>query len=75
MYRERENAIWFCGTISQHGQAENWSNWTPFIEQCSENGLDFHYNDVWDNPLSFDEVMEPYQTVYAWGLIYVVNGT
>ena len=58
MYREREKAIWFCGTISQHGQAENWSNWTPFIQQCQENGIDFHYNDVWENPLSFDEVME-----------------
>ena len=58
MYREREKAIWFCGTISPHGQAENWSNWEPFIEQCSNHGLDFHYNDVWQNPLSFADVMD-----------------
>jgi len=56
MYMERENAIYFCGTISAHGVCENWSNWEPFIEQCSENGIDFHCNDVWSNPLSFDEV-------------------
>jgi len=58
MYRERDKASWYCGTISPHGQAENWSNLEPFIEQCSNHGLDFHYNDVWQNPLSFADVMD-----------------
>ena len=61
MYMERENAIYFCGTISPHGVCENWSNWEPFIQQCSENGIDFHCNDVWSNPLSFDEVQKQAQ--------------
>ena len=58
MYMERENAIYFCGTISPHGQCENWSLWEPFIQQCSANGIDFHCNDVWQNPLPFSEVQK-----------------
>ena len=61
MYMERENAIYFCGTISPHGQCENWSLWEPFIKECSENGIDFHCNDVWENPLPFSEVQKQAQ--------------
>ena len=61
MYIERENAIYFSGTISPAGECESWSNWKLFIEECSNNGVDFHYNDVWSNPLSFEEVQKQVQ--------------
>jgi hypothetical protein len=54
---ERENVIYYSGTISGQGVCENYSNFVPFIKACQENGIGFVHNDPWANPLSTDEVI------------------
>jgi hypothetical protein len=54
---ERENVIYYSGTISGHGVCENYSNFIPFMKACQENGIGFVHNDPWSNPLSTEEVI------------------
>jgi hypothetical protein len=54
---ERENVIYYSGTISGHGVCENYSNFIPFIKACQENNIGFVHNDPWANPLSTEEVI------------------
>lgn len=55
---KRENFIHFCGNLSSHGRCENTSTFTPFIEECRNNGIPFHHNDPFANPLPGGEVMK-----------------
>lgn len=57
IYLERENLIYYCGSISPHGESENYSNWVPFIRTCQENEIKFIHNDPWSNPLSMGDVI------------------
>ena len=57
IYLERENLIYYSGTISPSGVCENYSNFVPFIDACRKNNIDFKHNDPWSNPLSTDEVI------------------
>jgi hypothetical protein len=58
VYLKRENAIYFCGSLSGSGICENLSNWLPFINECKKHGIAFYHNDPWKNPLSDDKVKE-----------------
>lgn len=58
VYIPRENAIYFCGTMSNLGICENMSNWIPFIRECQKHNINFYHNDPWTNPLSDDKVKE-----------------
>ena len=53
----RENAIYFCGNISPSGRCENTSTFTPFINESRQNGVPFHINDPFVNPLPNEEVI------------------
>ena len=57
IYLSRENLIYYSGTISPHGICENSSNFSPFINACRSNGINFIHNDPWSNPLSTEEVI------------------
>lgn len=57
VYIKREHLIYYCGTISPHGEWENYSNFVPFIKACQENNIPFIHNDPWSNPLSSDDVI------------------
>jgi hypothetical protein len=57
IYLERENAIYFFGTISAHGVCENYSNWQPFLKACNDNQIKFIANDPWQNPMSMGDVI------------------
>jgi hypothetical protein len=57
IYLERENAIYFFGTISAYGICENYSNWQPFIKACNDNEIKFIANDPWQNPMSMGDVI------------------
>lgn len=57
IYLERENAIYYSGTISAQGVCENYSKWMPFLKACQENKIKFIHNDPWANPLSMGEVI------------------
>jgi hypothetical protein len=62
IYLERENSIYFSGTISNQGVCENYSNWMPFLKACNENGIKFIHNDPWANPLSMGDVINRTQS-------------
>lgn len=62
IYLERENAIYYCGTISAQGVCENYSNWVPFLKACQENNIKFSHNDPWANPLSMGDVINRTQS-------------
>lgn len=62
IYLERENVIYYSGTISSHGVCENYSNWVPFLKSCKENNIRFVHNDPWSNPLSMGEVINRTQS-------------
>jgi hypothetical protein len=53
----REPVIYYCGTISPHGEWQNYSNFVPFIKACQENNIPFIHNDPWSNPLSSEDVI------------------
>jgi hypothetical protein len=57
IYLERENVIYFFGTISAHGICENYSNWQPFLKACNDNQIKFIHNDPWQNPMSMGDVI------------------
>lgn len=57
IYLERENAIYFFGTISAHGVCENYSNWQPFLKACNGNQIEFIHNDPWQNPVSMCDLI------------------
>ena len=57
IYLERENCIYFFGTISPSGICENYSNWKPFLEACSSSGIKFAHSDPWRSPKSMAEVI------------------
>jgi hypothetical protein len=57
IYLERENSIYFFGTISAHGVCENYSNWQPFLKACDDNQIKFIVNDPWQNPVSMCDVI------------------
>lgn len=57
VYLERENIIYFCGSISSQGECENYSNWQPFLKACDDNQIPFIHNDPWQNPLSMGDVI------------------
>jgi hypothetical protein len=57
IYLERENSIYFFGTISAHGVCENYSNWQPFLKACNDNQIKFIHNDPWQNPVSMRDVI------------------
>jgi hypothetical protein len=58
IYHERENKIYYLGTISSHGVCENYSNFIPFIEACQKNNIEFIHNNFWSNPLTNEKVIE-----------------
>jgi len=58
MYLPRENKIYFCGSVSPQGICENMSNFTPFMEECKKNKIDFTINNPWTNPLPTSEMMK-----------------
>lgn len=62
IYLERENAIYYSGTISAQGVCENYSKWMPFLKACQENKIKFIHNDPWANPLSMGEVINRTQS-------------
>ena len=62
LYLERENAIYYCGTISAQGVCENYSKWMPFLKACQENNIRFIHNDPWANPLSMGDVINRTQS-------------
>jgi hypothetical protein len=55
---QRENNIYYCGTISYSGDCETISNLNPFIEACKEHQINFIHNDCWSNPLTSTQVIE-----------------
>lgn len=57
MYLQRENVIFYSGTLSPYGHWENSSNFQPFIKACRDNGIAFIHNDPWANPLTNEEVI------------------
>jgi hypothetical protein len=57
IYLNRENLIYYSGSISDQGVCENYSNFFPFVNACRTNGINFIHNDPWANPLSTDEVI------------------
>lgn len=57
IYLDRENIIYYSGTISPSGVCENYSNFIPFIEVCRKNNINFVHNDPWSNPLTTEEVI------------------
>ena len=57
IYLNRENLIYYSGSISDQGVCENYSNFSPFVNACRTNGINFIHNDPWSNPLSTDEVI------------------
>lgn len=57
IYLDRENIIYYSGTISPSGVCENYSNFVPFIEACKKNNISFSHNDPWSNPLTTEEVI------------------
>jgi hypothetical protein len=57
IYLERENSIYFFGTISAHGVCENYSNWQPFLKACNDNQIKFIPNNPWQNPVSMCDVI------------------
>jgi hypothetical protein len=56
-YLQRENKIYFCGSISRTGEWENYSNFVPFVKACHNHNIEFIHNDPWGNPLSSLEVI------------------
>jgi hypothetical protein len=58
IYLERQNVIYYCGTISHQGVCENTSTFVPFIKECNKNGINFIHNDPWSSPLSSEEVIK-----------------
>jgi hypothetical protein len=58
IYLERENSIYFCGSISPDGVYENYSAFLPFINECKKNNINFYHNNSWSNPLSTDKIIE-----------------
>jgi len=58
VYHQRQNAIYFCGSLSESGICENLSAWTQFINECKKHNIQFHHNDPWKNPLSDQKVKE-----------------
>lgn len=62
IYLERENAIYYCGTISNQGVCENYSKWMPFLKACQQNDIKFVHNDPWANPLSMGDVINRTQS-------------
>lgn len=62
IYLEREDAIYYSGTISAQGVCENYSKWMPFLKVCQENKIKFIHNDPWANPLSMGEVINRTQS-------------
>lgn len=57
IFLERENVVYYSGTISPQGVCENYSNFSPFIQECLNNGIQFIHNDPWANPLTTEEVI------------------
>lgn len=57
IYLKREDLIYYSGTISPSGVCENYSNFSPFIDACRKNNINFIHNDPWSNPLSTEEVI------------------
>lgn len=57
IYLDRENVIYYSGSISSYGICENYSNWIPFLKSCRENNIEFIHNDPWSNPLSMGDVI------------------
>lgn len=57
VYIKRENAIYFCGNLSDKGICENISTFAPFIQECHKNHIHFIYNDSWNNPLTSQEII------------------
>ncbi len=57
IHLERENSIYFFGTISAHGVCENYSNWQPFLKACGDNQINFIANDPWQNPVPMCDVI------------------
>jgi hypothetical protein len=62
IYINRENIIYYSGTISGNGICENLSNFIPFINACNRKGINFSHNDPWSNPLSTEEVIRRTKT-------------
>ena len=58
IYLKRENKIYYMGTISAQGVCENYSNFTPFIDACKKNNIEFIHNNFWANPLTNEQVIE-----------------
>lgn len=63
-FKTRENAIYFCGTLSDSGICENMSNWRDFIKTCQENGIQFKHNCPWQRSLSTEQVINYTQRSY-----------
>lgn len=57
IYLQRENRIFFCGTLSPNGVCENHSKFAPFIEEAKKEGIPFRHNDPWSNPLPTEDVI------------------
>lgn len=57
VYINRENAIYFCGNLSDQGVCENISTFVPFIQECHKNNIHFIPNNSWGNPLSSQEII------------------
>lgn len=55
--KERENKIYFSGTLSKKGRNENYSTFKGFIKAAKKNRIKFISNDPFSNPLSEDEVV------------------
>jgi hypothetical protein len=55
---QRDNIINFCGSLSRHGDNENYSVYLPFITECEKNNIKFIHNCPWSNPLSNEEVIK-----------------
>ena len=53
----RKNIINFCGVLTSGGRCENLSQFKPFIDESLKNGIGFHQNDPFSNPLSNEEVI------------------
>lgn len=58
IYLERENKIYYMGTISSQGVCENYSNFIPFINESNKNNIEFIHNNFWSNPLTNEQVIE-----------------
>jgi len=58
IYYPRKNKINFAGTLSMHGECENFSNFKSLINACKKKRIPFYHNNPWKSPLTRSELIK-----------------